>query len=188
MSDQTATSHSRKAYWFLGAGGFLSILWCSVALATDSQWQAHLWSVLIIALAGFIPALAGLLWLKGQPNRPRKAGSTELALSLLYPLIALGGFAWAIFRPFSTLFSIITHPLLLVINLSASLLVGAILNRLNGRVHKGLALTAWWLWHLPLIFINGTALLRLDFSNLLMILYLVTILALSFGLSMQEQS
>jgi hypothetical protein len=191
MSGQTATSTSRKEHWLLGAGGLLSLLWCSIALATDPHWQGHLLTALLTTLGGFIPALAGLLWLDGHTGGQsvqgkRKFNSLWLAISLLYPLAMLGGFAWASNQPAPLLINIITQPLLLIFNLTASLLIGHILMTFN--FPKGLTLAAWWLWQLPLIFINGTVLRQLHFSNLLMLLYLVTILALSFALSLKKST
>ncbi len=184
-------SHSEKTYWSLGAGGLLSLLWCGLALAADPLWETHLLSALLTAFAGFVPAVAGLLWLDGHTGRQPgqihpKVGSTWLAISLLYPLAMLGGFVWASSQPAPLLLNIITQPLLLIFNLAASLLIGRILMTFD--FHKGLSLAAWWLWHLPLIFINGAALLQLNFSNLLMSLYLVTILTLSFVLSLKKST
>jgi len=68
---------------------------------------------------------------------------------------------------------------MLTINLATGLLVGSVLNRFCAHLGKGIALTVWWLWQLPLIFINGSVLLLYNFSNLLMLFYLVTVLSLS---------
>ena len=182
MSGQMALFRSEKTYWLLGAGGLLSLIWCGLALATDPLWDAHLVPALLTTFAGFIPALAGLLWLDGQANP--KINPTWLALSLIYPLAMLGGFVWANTQPVPLLINILTQPLLLIVNLAASLLIGRILTAC--QCHQGLALAAWWLWHLPLIFINGTVLRQLHFSNPLMVLYLVTVLALSFALSLKK--
>jgi peptidoglycan/LPS O-acetylase OafA/YrhL len=155
----------------------------------DPQRQAHLWPILLLTLAGFILPLAGALWLKGQADAsPSKRSNLWLALSLLYPLAMLGLFIWASLHPAPTIFTIIAHPLLLALNLAASLLSGALLNRWDNQTPKGLALVAWWLWQLPLVFINGSALGQYHFSTLLMVLYLVTVLTVSFGLSLPEQS
>ena len=189
MSDQTATSHPNKMYWYLGAGGLLALLWCGLALVADPQWQAHLWPVLLVTLAGFILPLAGLLWLNSHAGAsPIKRSNLWFTLSLLYPLAMLGFFIWASLHPAPTLLKVITHPLLLVLNLAASLLTGALLNRWDKQPPKGLALVAWWLWQLPLVFINGTALGQYHFSTVLMVLYLGTVLIVSFGLSLPEQS
>jgi hypothetical protein len=189
MSDQSAASHPNKMDWLLGAGGLLALLWCCLALVADPQWQTHLWPILLVTLAGFILPLAGLLWLKGHADTsPGKSINLWLALSLLYPLAMLGLFIWASLHPALTLLTIITHPLLLALNLAASLLIGALLNRWDKQIPKGLALATWWLWQLPLVFINGSALGQYHFSILLMILYLVTTLTVSFGLSLPKQS
>jgi FtsH-binding integral membrane protein len=189
MSDQSATSHPSKKYWFLGAGGLLTLLWCCLTLIADPQWQAHLWPILLVTLAGFLLCLAGLLLVKDQAEDPTtKNSNLWFALSLLYPLTMVGLFIWASLHTSATLSKIITHPLLLVLNMTASLLIGFFLNRWNNQVPKGLNSIAWWLWQLPLVFINGTALGQYHFSNLLMILYLITILTVSFGLSLPEKS
>ena len=186
MDARTGISFPEKAFWFLGAGGFLSLIWWGLALASDPLAKIHSWPSLVITIGGFILALPGLIWLKNSKPINKHNGKTApfwLTLSILYPLALLvlfirrnlgsSALGWLAF---------LTHPAMLTINLAACLLIGPILNRFGGHLNRGVVWAVWWLWQLPLIFINGSALLQYHFSNLLMFLYLATVLSLSFWL------
>jgi hypothetical protein len=89
---------------------------------------------------------------------------------------------------------VLIHPAVLIFNLMAVLLigpladltgvkeqaVGSLKRRLPKQSGKWVLLVIWWLWHLPFIFVNGSVLARLHFSNGTLALYLVTVLGLSY--------
>ena len=187
MDAQTVTDSPKKLYWYLGDGGLLALFWWGLAMANDPLVSAHRWPSLIIALGGFVLAAPILIWLNtAKPAGPQsgKNASLWLTLSMLYPLALFGLFVWNQLgaSPVEWL-AFLTHPVMLTVNLTACLLVGTLLNRFSAKLNRGISMTAWWLWHLPLIFINGSVLLHYHFSNLLMFLYLATVLALSFWLA-----
>ena len=187
MNARTVNNFPEKVYWYLGDGALLSLFWWGLAQANDPLASAHLWPSLTIALGGFILAAPILILLNTskftEPQNGKNA-SIWLTLSILYPLALLGLFVWDQLDPSATgWLTVLTHPGMLTINLTASLLIGATLNRLESHLGKGLGGMIWWLWQLPLIFINGSVLLRYHFSNLLIGFYLATVLSLSFWLA-----
>jgi hypothetical protein len=183
MNARTVKNFPEKMYWYLGDGALLSLFWWGLAQANDPLASAHRWPSLVIALGGFVLATPILILLntsKFTKPQNRKSASIGLAPSILFPLALLGLFVWDQFGPSATgWLTVLAHPGMLTINLTASLLIGTILNRFGSHLGKGLAWPIWWLWQLPLIFINGSVLLHYHFSNLLMFFYLATVLILS---------
>ncbi|MBG0771152.1 MAG: hypothetical protein H0S82_05550 [Anaerolineaceae bacterium] len=187
MDAQSVADSPKKLYWYLGDGGLLALFWWGLAMANDPLASAHLWPSLVTALGGLVLAAPVLIWLnasKPADSQNGKKASFWLTLSILYPLALFGLFVWNQLgaSPVEWL-AFLTHPGMLTVNLAACLLVGTLLNRIELHLHRGISMAAWWLWHLPLIFINGSALLHYHFSTLLMFLYLATVLSLSFWLA-----
>jgi len=191
MDAQTVVNSPKKLNWYLGDGGLLILFWWGLAMANDPLSKAHLWPSLAIALGGLALATPILVWLNSA--KPAKAqngpnATLWLTLSLLYPLALLGLFVWNTLNALPAgWLAILTHPITLTINLATCLLVSALLNRHRDHSHTGISWVVWWLWHLPLIFINGSALLQFHFSTLLMFLYLATVLTLSFWLAWHSE-
>ena len=187
MNARTVNNFPEKVYWYLGDGALLSLFWWGLAQSNDPLASAHLWPSLAIALGGFVLATPILILLNtSEFTKPqnRKSASVGLTLSILYPLALLGLFVWDQLGPSITgWLAVLTYPGALTINLTAGLLIGAVLNRYESHLAKGLGGLIWWFWQLPLIFINGSALLHYHFSNLLMFFYLATVLSLSFWLA-----
>ena len=191
MDAQTVVNSPKKLYWYLGDGGLLILFWWGLAMANDPLSKVHLWPSLVIALGGLALATPILIWLDSA--KPTKAQNEQkaslwLTLSMLYPLALLGLFVWNHLNALPARWlSALTHPAVLTINLAACLLVGTLLNRHRAHLHPGISWAVWWLWHLPLIFINGSALLQFRFSTLLMFLYLATVLTWSFWLAWHSE-
>lgn len=187
MDAQPVADSPKKFYWYLGDGGLLALFWWGLAMANDPLASAHLWPSLVTAVGGLVLAAPILIWLnalKPADSKNSKKASFWITLSILYPLALFGLFVWSQLSatPVQWL-AFLTHPGILTVNLAACLLVGTLLNHYEAHLHRGISMAAWWLWHLPLIFINGSALLHYHFSNLLMFLYLATVLSLSFWLA-----
>ncbi|MBG0788233.1 MAG: hypothetical protein H0S79_24355 [Anaerolineaceae bacterium] len=184
MDTEMVTNSPEKLYWYLGDGALLSLFWWGLALANDPLASAHLWPSLLIAVGGIVLATPLLVWLNNTKPRSKKNAAIGLKISIIYPLAQLGLFIWQQFDPAAANWlTLLTHPVALTINLTSSLLIGALLNRQESHLNQELAMLIWWLWQLPLIFINGSALLQYHFSNLLMFFYLATVLILAFWLA-----
>jgi hypothetical protein len=203
MTAQSPERHrSLSPFLILGVGWVLSILWWVLALLSGGAGQEAFPQSLLAALGGFVPALVGLLVMQAARGRVRKkptraAGWTWVVAGLvaLYPLLVVALLVWEFFQPLSAgLMRVLTHPAMLVFNLMAVLLIGPVADltglkeqtvrslkqRLPKRAGKPILLVNWWLWHLPFIFVNGSVLARLHFSNGILALYLVTVLGVSY--------
>ncbi len=204
MTAQTPKRHrSLSPFLLLGVGLVLSFLWWALALLAGNPGQESLPLSLLVTLGGFIPALMALLVARAARGKPkaraeqpaRRTGWAMAGLVALYPLAVVVLLAWGLFQPLSPgLTRILTHPALLIFNLMAVLLVGPVADltglkeqtvgslkrRLPNQSGKGVLLVIWWLWHLPFIFVNGSVLAKLHFSDWTLALYLITVLGVSY--------
>lgn len=202
MLPQTRFQQSRRSLRIITFGLLLAAVWWGAAALSDSTGSATLPQSLWGALGGFLLALAAMWVISAQRNRtPHKKARVPKSiwggplLAMLYPLSVI---LWLAFDLSGQVFAVttqwLTGPVFLMLNLAAVLLIGPLANltgwassiaawarqafpRQGGKLFLGLI---WWLWHLPFIFINGTALARLHFSGLWLALYLGTVLGISY--------
>lgn len=201
MNSHNENQQISKILLAIGFGWVLSTIW----LVAAAGWESLTFLSLIVTTAGF-PLAMLIIWLLSRERiwkaftgiLNQKNLMTWILVGILYPLVTLLWISFEVmgFTPQED-FSWVTHPALLVYNLTAVLVISAMVHLTdekarfskqlvkifpcgNGRLIPSLI---WWLCHLPFIFVNGTAINRLDFPNFWLSLYLLTVLTVSFFIS-----
>ncbi len=202
MISNTPDNYLSRVYLKLGLFLLLSGFWYGLALILGETHPTTRLNQAGIILGGFLPAMAGLLLLRCIQAARKKARRLNLAWIIIpgiYPLFVSGALIADLFMRLPAglpagLKAWMEHPLLLAFNLMAVLLVGPIadITGLKDRLiagmkkdlphskEKWIGALFWWLWHIPFIFVNGTALAGLNISELLLGGYLLVTLGLSF--------
>ncbi|MFW5713835.1 MAG: hypothetical protein ACOCYU_04115, partial [Brevefilum sp.] len=194
MNHQATNQNANKFVLLMVAGIILSLVWWYLAVTGIHSKQIDVSLSLLIVLGGFLPAAIGIVLLnavKHEKGKTFKNHPWVIIAFVSYPVLIM-------FVYFSQIFTgqwdippdWIYHPGLLIFNLMAVLLIGPIGDSLGFKAHatdylkakfptnkgKLIAIFSWWVWHLPFIFLNGSALSALNFLNSFLAAYLLTIL------------
>jgi hypothetical protein len=201
MISNTPENNPSSIYLKLSFYFLLSGLWYGLAVILGEIHPATRLGYAVVILGGFLPAAAGLLMMKRIRRKRERSTNLSLAwfvLTGIYPLFISG---WLItsflIRLPAGLTAWIEHPIFLTLNLMAVLLVGPIaeitglkdclISRMKkdstNQMGKWVVVFFWWLWHIPFLFVNGTALARFNLSDFMLGVYLLGILGLSFFLT-----
>jgi uncharacterized protein len=190
-----------KVIAFFLLGLILSLGWWSLAIAGNRPESAYLPVSLLAVMGGFLPALVIIAIMHfAKANRKSRLRLKSLGILgfVAYPiLITVFYFSQLLTAQPSMDLKWLFHPAILVFNLMAVLVIGPIADCLGIKARvtntlkekfptnqgKLIALFTYWIWHLPLIFLNGSALSALGFSNGFLGGYLLTILMISYFLS-----
>ena len=201
MNSLSTKSQIVSRFRYIGAGIVLSTIWWVLSVSSFEQFHMEMLESAVTALGGFVPAVIGMLWIGNRiastkekvPLGNRKT-RIWLILSLIYPVAAMVALIWNTVYPKMWLTRLITHPVILILNLMAVFLIGPVMaltgfagksgapsnQEGSGKGRELVLIGVYWLWHLPFIFVNSIALSKLNFSTPLLALYLVSILLLSY--------
>jgi hypothetical protein len=209
MNSQTQKRHMVSRFRFIGAGIVLSTIWWVLSVSKMEQLQLEMLESGAIAIGGFIPAVIGMLWIGSKVSTDKKQAKASsektwiwVILSLVYPVGIMAALIWNTVDPIPWLTRLLTHLAILILNLTAVFLIGPFMSmsdltekfgtlskrNVSGKVGELILFVAWWLWHLPFIFLNGNALSKLNFSTPLLSLYLGSILLLSYFITWGDDS
>ncbi len=201
MNLQEPYRKSTQAVLLIAIGIIFSLVWWVLASTGDSFACPDLTRCLISVLGGFLPAALGLLVLKSMKRRINPSSEIKLGRMLAfasYPILVTILFLSQMMMDQPALEAAwFYHPGVLTVNLMAVLLIGPIGDRFGDKnwvtnatteelpTNQGkiVLIFTWWAWHLPFIVINGSALVALNFPNILMAAYLLTILTISWLMS-----
>lgn len=200
MSSKTANTQMVLRFRYIGAGIILSTIWWVLSVSNIDRFTLQDLISAAVVIGGFVPVLVIMAWIGGrvssakdQANPPASKTWVWAIVSLIYPVAVLVGLIWTILSPVPWLSHSLTHPIVLILNLMGVFLIGPFMS-LTGLTDKFdssqneegsnprnlILLFVWWLWHLPFIFLNGLALSKINFSTLLLSLYLASTLMLSY--------
>lgn len=203
MNIQVLARKPKKIVFYMLINLMISLVWWYLAIASNHPARPNFSLSLLIVLGGFLPASFGiaiLYRLMRVKDKETKLGFNIWAILALtsYPnLITLFYFFRIMMdHPFRTA-DWFYHPAFLVLNLMAVLLIGPAADffglktwatetlkaKSPTNLGKHIVIFIWWIWHLPFIFLNGSALRALGFSNGFLGAYLLTILMVSYLLS-----
>lgn len=190
-----------KTISLLFLGSLISLGWWSLANAGNRPANFYLSVSLWVVLGGFLPALMGIVVMhrakRAKKNRLRFTPWGILVFNA-YPALITALYFSQLLTPQPLVNpKWFFHPVVLVFNLMAVLMIGPLGDCLGYKArvlqtikaifptHQGklIVLFSWWIWHLPFIFLNGSALSALEFSNSFLAGYLLTILVISYFLS-----
>jgi hypothetical protein len=201
MNIQVLARKPKKIVFYMLINLMISLVWWYLAIASNHPARPNFSLSLLIVLGGFLPASFGIAIL----YRLMRVKETKLNLSLwailafnAYPILTTLFYFSRIMvdQPVRTM-EWLNHPVFLVINLMAVLLIGPAADSFGLKtwatetlkaksptnLGKHIVIFIWWIWHLPFIFLNGSALRALGFSNGFLGAYLLTILMVSYLLS-----
>jgi hypothetical protein len=201
MNFQAPYRKSSQAVILMAVGIIFSLAWWVLATIGDHSACSNITLCLISVLGGFLPAAIGLLLLKiikWGSNLPLEVKPGRMLAFSIYPILITFLFLLQMMMDQPILApDWFYQPGVLMINLMAVLLIGPIgdslgvkdrvINWTEGafptKGRKWLLMFTWWVWHLPFVFINGSALVALNFPNILLAAYLLTILIISWLMS-----
>jgi hypothetical protein len=201
MNLQMHHQKSTRVVSIMVLGVFLSLVWWYLAMTGNPSTRPDLTISIISVLGGFLPAAVGI-WMLKAANISKKMTSCisfwGMLVFISYPGLITILFLTQTFMDHPNVAPAwFYHPGVLTFNLMAVLLIGPIADSLglkarmseflkaeySAKQGKFILIFCWWVWHLPFIFLNGSALAAMNFPNSLMAAYLVTILGVSWLLS-----